>query len=126
VSVLRAVGVEVDARRLPGGQGMSWMSGDVVLKPGGGPVHAWLGEALAGLVPDGVRLALPVPSRGGSWTVEGWTATRFVEGSEPDYSARSTWVRIVEAGRAFHSAVAHLARPGCLDARKDPWTLACR
>jgi hypothetical protein len=31
---------------------------------------------------------------------------------------------IIEAGRAFHRAVAHLPRPHCLDERSDPWAAA--
>jgi hypothetical protein len=47
-----------------------------------------------------------------------------VEGSEPDYSAISTWQDILAAGRAFHLAVAHLARPDFLDTRQDWWAQA--
>jgi uncharacterized protein (TIGR02569 family) len=124
--VLRAFGVDAEARPLTGGRGTSWVAGDLVLKPDAGPVQAWLATVLADVVPDGFRIASPVSTRDGAWICHGWSATRWVEGGEPDWSAASTWPRIVEAGRAFHRAVAHLSRPRCLDARADWWAQADR
>lgn len=124
--VLRAFGVEEPARPLTGGQGTSWVAEDVVLKPGGGPVHEWLAEALDDVVPVGFRLAAPVRTLHGTWSWDGWTATRWVEGTEPDRTKPSTWLGIIEAGRAFHHAVAHLDRPDCLDSRDDWWAIADR
>jgi uncharacterized protein (TIGR02569 family) len=97
-----------------------------VLKPSDGPVHPWLGEALDGLVLDGVRVGVPFASSDGSWTVDGWGASLFVAGSEPDLSLPSTWLGVIEAGRAFHRAVAHLGRPPFADSRDDPWAVADR
>jgi hypothetical protein len=102
------------------------VAGDVVLKPEAGPVHEWLGTALLGVTSEDVRLAVPIRTREGSWACEGWSATRWVEGHEPDYADASTWIQIVEAGRAFHRAVAHLPRPKCLAERQDWWALADR
>ncbi|CAA9337796.1 MAG: hypothetical protein AVDCRST_MAG34-910 [uncultured Nocardioidaceae bacterium] len=126
--MLRAFGVEGPARPLAGGQGSSWLAGELVLKPGGGPVHEWLAEALADVVADGFRLALPVRTLHGTWSWKGWTAARRLEGTEPDHSisTSSTWLPVVEAGRAFHRAVAHLDRPDCLEARDDRWAVADR
>jgi uncharacterized protein (TIGR02569 family) len=125
-SVLRAFGVEEEARPLAGGQGSSWIAGELVLKPGGDPVHDWLAEALVDLVTDGVRLAAPVRSLHGTWSWQGWSATRWLEGSELDHTRPSTWLHVLEAGRAFHRAIAHLDRPRCLDARDDLWAVADR
>jgi len=125
-SVWRAFGAEEPPRPLAGGQGSSWISGDLVLKPGGDPVHEWLAEALAGLSPVGFRLAASIRTLDGTWSYEGWSATRWVEGAEPDRTRLSTWLAIMEAGRAFHRAVAHLHRPDCLDARHDRWAVADR
>ena len=123
--VLVAFGVDAP-RPLRGGQGTCWIAGDLVLKPDAGPVYEWLAGHLAGMVPDGVRLAAPVRTREGGWVCEGWSATQWVEGHQPDHSRLSTWIDIVEAGRAFHRMVAHLPRANCLDARTDPWALADR
>ena len=126
LTVLYAFGVNGPARPLDGGQGTSWAAGDVVLKPDGDPLHEWLAGALADVRPDGFRLATPVGTRDGAWIFEGWSATRWVPGSEPDYSRESTWREILTAGRAFHRAVAHLDRPDVLDARQDWWARADR
>jgi uncharacterized protein (TIGR02569 family) len=124
-AVLQAFGVEA-ALPLSGGQGTSWRADGLILKPDGGPVVDWLAGVLADVVPDGIRLAAPVPTCDGAWACEGWTATKRVEGSEPDRSQPSTWIRIIEAGRSFHRAVAHLRRPECLDDRQDWWARADR
>ena len=97
-----------------------------MLKPDAGAVHEWLAESLAGVVTEGFRLATPVRTRDGAWSCDGWSATRWVEGSEPDRTEATTWVEILETGRAFHRAVAHLTRPACLDAREDWWAVADR
>jgi hypothetical protein len=124
--VLRAFAVDHAARPLAGGQGRSWLAGDVVLKPGGGPVQEWLAQALADVRPEGIRIAPVLATRDGEWLCEGWWATRWLEGGEPDRADPSTWVDIVEAGRAFHRAVAEVARAECLDARTDCWAVADR
>ncbi len=126
-AVLRAFGVgDIPSRRLAGGQGTTWVAGDVVMKPGGGPVHEWLAAAMADVVSDGFRLAPPIPTSDGEWVCEGWVAWRRLDGAHPDLSMTSSSVEVVEAGRAFHRAVAHLARPDWVDARTDWWALADR
>jgi uncharacterized protein (TIGR02569 family) len=124
--VLHAFGADEPPRRLGGGQGSSWVAGELVLKADDGPVHEWLAEALAEVVADDFRLATPIRTRHGAWSCEGWSATGWVEGSEPDHTEASTWLEILETGRAFHRAVAHLRRPDCLDTREDWWALADR
>lgn len=123
--VLRAFGVE---RPLPltGGQGTSWRAGDLVLKPGGGPVYEWLADELSNLQPDGVRISAPVPTRDGHWVCDGWSATRWLEGSHPDFRRPPTWSDIIDVGRSFHRVVRNLPRPDCLTARTDPWATADR
>lgn len=78
------------------------------------------------MIRDGLRLSRPVPTRDSAWVYGGWSATRWVEGEEPDYSVESTRIDIIDASRALHRAVAHLARPDCLDARTDRWAIADR
>ncbi len=127
LEVLHAFGVgDIPARPLPGGRGTTWVAGDVVMKPGGGPVHEWLATAMADVVSDGFRLAPPLPTSDGEWVCEGWVAWRRLDGAHPDLSMTSSCAEVIEAGRAFHRAVAHLARPDCVDARTDWWALADR
>ncbi len=116
--VIRAFGGDPGSlARLPGGQGGSWRSGDVVLKQGGaGSLAAWLGPALRNL-PDqaGFRLARQLASREGSWTVRGWEATEWLAGGhEP-----GRWRDALAVSGAFHrAAAAHVAErpPGSSNA----------
>jgi uncharacterized protein (TIGR02569 family) len=123
-TVLSEFGVTGPPRLIHGGQGTSWLAGGLVFKPEGGETYEWLAEALGDVALDEVRLAMPVRTLNGTWVAEGWSATRWVEGHEPDRPTTSTWIEIIEAGRALHRAVAHLPRPDCLDARQDWWALA--
>lgn len=123
--VLRAFGVE-SALPLAGGQGTSWRAGDLVLKPGSGPVYEWLANQLSSLPSDGVRISAPVATRDGNWVCDGWSATRWVKGSHPDFAQPSTWPSVIEAGRAFHRMVRTWPRPDCLLTRPDPWAIADR
>jgi uncharacterized protein (TIGR02569 family) len=124
--VLTAFEVEGPPERLPGGQGGSWRADGLVLKPVSGPVHEWLSEALTGLESDEVRVARPVRSRDGAWSHDGWSATSWVDGTEPDHASPGVSIEVIEAGRAFHRATARWRRPACLHARADPWAVADR
>lgn len=125
-SVLTAFGAVGTPRPLPGGGGTSWRVGPLVLKPGDGALHQWWGPASAGLTFDGVRVPRPLTSTGGAWSVEGWTATWFLEGDLVDLSQPESWRRVIAAGRRFHEVVAHLPRSPFLVARRDPWAVADR
>lgn len=111
---------------IAGGQGTSWVAGRIVLKPEAGAVPRWFADATVDLAIEGVRLARSIRTHNDEWDYKGWSATEWVEGSDPDYTLVSTWINIIEAGRAFHRLVAHLCRPACLDARDDPWAVADR
>ncbi|MEU8238859.1 hypothetical protein AB0C07_11475 [Actinoplanes missouriensis] len=126
MTVLQAFGVDGPAQPLAGGQGTSWVAGELVFKPDGGVPHAWLADVGAGVTAEGFRLPEPVRAGDGSWAVQGWSATRWLRGADPDYSVVSTWQEILTAGRAFHRALAHLGRPAFLDARQDWWARADR
>ncbi len=121
-SVLAAFGLAAQPVLLPGGQGETWRVGDVVLKPVGFvPEAVWRADVFAGL-PEGREFRVPRPVRAvdGSWVAEGWEASEVLVGAtdtgRPD--------DVLTAGSAFHEAVAGLARPGFLDRRENPWTLA--
>lgn len=123
-AVLDVFGLTGAAVLLPGGQGETWQVGEVVLKPAHFvPEAEWRASALTGLA-DAVafRVARPVRARGGEWVVDGWEASSSLAGAidvqRPD--------DVLEAGAAFHAAVADLPRPDFLDVRDDPWTYGDR
>lgn len=106
---------------LPGGQGRAWRVGHLVLKRvGASAVTAeevrWLGTALSPAM-GGVRVAVPVAATDRRWVVDGWAATPFLSGSPAGWR----WAEVLDAGRAFHRAIAHLPRPSFLDRRRSAW-----
>lgn len=126
--VLDAFGLAGSPVRLAGGEGRSVRVADAVLKPAGPDVEfaEWLAEVMAALPEDGFRVGRPLRARSGVWTYDGWTASRFVLGAEPDHVAAPRWLDIIAAGRAFHRALADVPRPAFLDRRDDWWALGDR
>ena len=58
----------------------------------------------------------------GHWVVSGWEAWRRLPGATDPYR----WDEILAVGKAFHHALADLARPAFLDERDNPWTYGDR
>lgn len=118
---------------VPGGSGLSFRAGDLVLSPGRDPrVAEWMNPILAHLSvrldedPNrrrrDLRVALPVPARDGSWVVDGWGATRYEDGA---VTCRDLEVTLA-AGRVLHAQFAATVRqrpPGLSD-RDDRWARA--
>lgn len=128
-SVLAAWDLRTGSVPLEGGQGTSVRVGDLVLKPHADDAYArWY----AGLVPrtpqESFVLPAPVAATDGRLVVDGWSATRFVEGApvHDDDTAAGAWLPVLAAGRAFHAAVAAEPSPAFLASRDDRWALADR
>lgn len=120
--VLEAFRLSGVAVALAGGEGRSVRVGDTVLKPAGNEEFAnWLAETMSRLTEDGFRISRPLQTSTGAWHHGGWTASRYEPGTEPDHDAAPRWREIVEAGRAFHRALATAPRPDILDRRTDWW-----
>lgn len=101
--VPRLFGASGEANHLPGGQGKAFRYDNIVLKPCDDPVE-WNGLAplLSELCPDGYRVARPVQSLDRRWVVDGWMATRIVEGTS-GYAGRE--VEALSACRRFHQDI---------------------
>ena len=122
-SVLHAFGVEGPAVPLAGGQGDAFRAGPYVLKPAADADEvAWAGEILADLPRQGFRTPRYVQSVLGAWTVDGWFAQAFVDGSH----APDRWTEVLEVCDAFHRALAGIARPEFMARRTNPWCVADR
>lgn len=108
---------------LAGGEGRSVRVGDVVLKPADDDPQAadWLAETMASIPEEGFRVSRPLKTTDGAWTHNGWTASRYIPGTEPDHGAAPRWLEIITAGRAFHRALAGRPRPDFLDRRSNWW-----
>lgn len=109
---------------MPGGQGRSWRVGDVVLKPADRSADEleWEATALGRLTPSGFRVALPRRARDGRVVVDGWHATEY----QPGERRPRSWAEILDAGAAFHRAVAGERRPAFVDRRTHRWAVADR
>src|SRR3977135_1466952 len=112
-AVLAAFGAAGEPRPLPGGEGRTWVVGDVVLKPCGLPAEAaWIAEVLSTLPPSpSFGVARPMQAADGQCIVSGWEAWRRLPGATDPYR----WDEILEVGNAFHQALAGLPRPVFLD-----------
>ncbi|SDL83456.1 TIGR02569 family protein [Glycomyces sambucus] len=119
--VLDAFGAAAEPELLDGGQGRTWRSGGIVLKPVENKAEAqWRADLLAAL-PESAEFRVPRPIRSGeSWTVDGWEATALIPGATDP----KRWNDAIEVGAAFHAALADLPRPDFLDTRDDWWSRA--
>ena len=112
-------------RPLPGGQGRSWLVGQVVLKPLDMPLSAllWQAELLTRLDGrDGLRVSVPLCTADGEWTSSGWTAWRH----EPGEHLPGRWHDIVNVGQRLHAALQDEPEPSFLATRTDIWAIADR
>jgi uncharacterized protein (TIGR02569 family) len=109
-----------DAAPLPGGEGRTWSTGDLVIKPTGLPAEAvWIAEVLSALPADPrFRVARPVRGLDGDWLVDGWEAWHRLDGATDP----SRWHDVLAVGEAFHGALAGIPRPSFIDDRDNGWS----
>jgi uncharacterized protein (TIGR02569 family) len=122
--VLDAFGLTGPAKQFPGGEGRSVRVGAAVLKPAeDGPEATWIAELLTRIAEDGFRLPRPLRALDGRWVVDGWSASRFVEGES---APGGRWGELLAAARAFHRALSAAPRPSFLSSRTHRWAMADR
>ena len=122
--VLSAFGVTGNPVALDGGRGSSWRVGDAVLKPldVAEDQLAWQADTYERILCDGFRLAAPLHAADGALVVDGWTAAQAVSGRHEE----RRWADVIAAGDRFHAALAGVGRPGFIDRRTNPWSVADR
>lgn len=124
--VLAAFGTSAEAQPLGGGQGTSWRSGELVLKPVDPAMSPeeleWQGKVLDAVREDGFRVTRLRRALDGAVLVDGWCAWGYVEGTHEE----RRWADVIEAGERFHAALAREPRPAHLDARTDHWAIGDR
>ncbi len=120
--VLAAFGAATTPEQLPGGRGLAFRSGDMVLKPVDNTAEAsWVAATFEQLRVSGIRVARPARSSDGRWVVAGWCAQRFVSGrAEPRYD------EIIAASLTLHEALAPVPQPRYLRDRTDLYSWADR
>lgn len=122
-AVLDAFGVTETPYLLPGGQGITYRAGNIILKPIARVAEAnWLAELFSSIPEAGFRVARPVRSHDGGWLVDGWSASRFVEGAE----VRGRWSDKIAVSRSFHRALSEYVKPQHIATAQHPWAIADR
>lgn len=111
---------------LPGGQGTSWRAGPIVLKPAqpGEPIP-WLATACAAMpASPHYRFARWIRATDGSWSVNGWSATRWLPGQR----RQGAWKARLATAARFHADLPELDSEALtmLEAREDPWSIGVR
>lgn len=123
--ILAAFGAPVtEPSPLPGGQGTTWVAGDVVLKPVPDVHEAeWVADVLTAVSENGFRVSRPIRAAAGTWTTEGWTGWQRVSG---EHDLANRWPVVLTVADAFHRALRKVPRPAFLDRRNDFWSVGDR
>ncbi len=124
--VLEAFGLAGDIQQLPGSEETSLLIDGVVLKQVQDvAVSSWSQRLLASIQPEGLLIPRPLQSEGGTWAIDGWIATQFVEHLSPLQSQPEL---VIMVGNQFADAVAAAktsdVRP--VRSRTDRWARADR
>jgi hypothetical protein len=148
--VLASFGASADLVSLPGGQGIAWRAGEVVLKPAGDPrVARWTADLYRDLDPldppdplgplaarrdPGFRVPQPLRAVAedgatGDWVAQdplagAWVAWQWLPGEPASWSGVSPfWPSLIAASRAFHAALAGRPAPPWLGRDGSQWTV---
>lgn len=123
LDVLNAFGVREIPHLLPGGAGTTYQAGNIILKPVANSAEAdCLAYLFSSIEEVGFRVARPIQSVHGTWSVNGWTASHFVLGRE----VKGRWNEKVAVSRAFHQALSAYTQPLHIATAQHPWAIADR
>lgn len=128
-AVLAAFGLDgVVPARLPGGRGIAWRAGQVVLKPADSVRSGrWAADVYDALTGPGFRVPRPVRATTGDWVAYGWTGWQWVAGAPADWSGVSPrWPELIAVSRALHAALAGVPVPRWWSTEENPWTIGDR
>jgi uncharacterized protein (TIGR02569 family) len=121
--VVQAFGAVGEPQRLVGGEGNSYLVGDLVFKPTLSETETiWRSELLSTISQNGFRVAEPRKTREGRWTYGGWEAAAFLEGKEE----KGRWKEKIAVSRIFHSALKDVEKPRFIEKASHPWAVADR
>lgn len=122
-AVLAAFGLAEVPIQLPGGRGQTWAGEGVVLKPVDDEAEAnWIANLAARVKQHGFRVARPIATLDGRWSIDGWSAWTRVTGEH----SITRWPELLTAAAAFHAAVADVPKPEFIERRQDRWRIADR
>ncbi|MBN1649154.1 MAG: hypothetical protein JW874_14045 [Spirochaetales bacterium] len=97
-----------ELHKLDGGSSDVFRAGGIVIKP----IHeiqkySWSAGTLSGISFDGIRYSMPVRSKNGNWTENGYGATRYL----PGIFCRNRISEKIEAARIFHQYLKDIEKP---------------
>lgn len=123
-TVFAAFGASEAPEQLAGGRGLTWRSGQIVVRPTADPEEAsWKSDVLAMIDgAEGFTVPRPIRDHKGNWVHDGWQAMEWIPGVADETRVRD----VVRAGQAFHGAIAGLPRPSFIAASNNPWSNADR
>jgi len=120
--IAKAFGSSEWPLRLEGGQGTTYRSGGIVLKPSVNDEHSiWEAEVFATTEDyEEVRLAQPIKSDQNKWVCGGYVAWSFLEGTPVEGRYEEKLV----ASRKFHELIKDLAIPAGFSKPSTSWAVA--
>lgn len=116
----KAFGSDVEPIPLQGGQGTSYVSGDIVLKPAGGKSGTeWRAEVFSNLPESSeVRFHRPIKSIHGTWEYGGYVAWTFLKGKH----AKAQYDKKLKASHEFHKLLKGTQQPEGLKKPRGSWS----
>ena len=120
--IAQAFGSNENIVRLNGGQGTSYRSGNIVLKPTDDHAHSkWVASIIFNIDnADGVRFAKPIKSIRGEWIYKGYVAWEYLEGSHQI----GCYEDKIKASQKFHQLLKNVPYSKIFDTSSNSWSVA--
>ncbi len=120
IETAKAFGSTVEPVLLSGGQGTSYVSGNIVLKPTGGKSGTqWRAEVFSNLPQSAeVRFHRPIKSVNGQWDYDGYVAWTFLKGEH----IKGQYSKKLKASHAFHKLLKDIPQPEGLKTPRGSWS----
>ncbi len=120
LSTAKAFGSTKDPILLKGGQGTSYVSGDIVLKPAENIDEAnWMAEVFNNLPEtNDARFAKPIKATDGTWVHDGYVSWTFLKGEH----VKGHYDKKLPASRAYHNLLKDVVQPDFLKTPRNSWS----
>jgi len=119
--IARAFNSNEEPVLLKGGQGTSYRSGDIVLKPWEGEKDDWMPEVFKDLPESSeVRFARPVKSIEGKWKYKDYIAWEYLPG---EHIYGQYYDKKISASIAFHKLFKDVPKPDFIGISRNSWSV---
>ena len=122
-TILTAFGAESALPVLvDGGQGVTFRAGDLAIKQCDDPRQTeWLSGVMEQLEEKDFRIARPVRNRNGNFVIDGWCASRWLDGTTV---IGDHWHEVINACQSFHRALSNIQWSPALQRPDNPYDQA--